>query len=104
MARLVKAQIGIRPRYESTVPVPWRLFPNDADAPEFGGTRWWKECGKKRSILWEQNAVALAKRLENYYHKRGHLFHAYQCPWCEWWHLGHKRCTKAKNLWKKGKL
>lgn len=86
--------IGGRPWYESTVPVPWRLWELDANAPEFGGTRWWNECGRKRALFNLDYAQTLAWMLAQSYREEGKIFHAYKCPWCEWWHLGHKKRKK----------
>ena len=88
--RIVKPTLGRRPVYEATVPIPWRLRPNTKDSPEYGGMHWWNQCGRKRAHFTEEEALMKAKLLRKRRRRTGMTFEAYHCPWCEWYHLGHR--------------
>lgn len=79
-----------RPVYQSTIPIPWRLRKNDPASPAFGGDLWWAQCGKKQALFREDDAVWKAWLLAAMFRRKGQVLRAYKCPWCEWWHLGHR--------------
>jgi hypothetical protein len=90
--RLVMPQIGPRPHYEATIPIPWRLWNERAGSPCFGDETWWHECGRKKAFFCKRTAQLRAWVLSQHSNikRKGQSFVAYECRWCEWFHLGHQ--------------
>lgn len=89
--RLVIPQVGPRPVYQSTIPVPWKIRVSAHGFDEFGGTLWFHQCGRKIAYFDKDEAVCKAWILARPFRYRGMVFRAYLCPWCEWYHLGHTK-------------
>jgi hypothetical protein len=94
--RLVVPAIPTRPVYESTVIVPPKLWELDANAPVFGGEQWEKQCGRKYAFFTLEAAQKVFVSVKHRFYKRKRVLMIYQCPWCDWWHLGHK---KESGVW-----
>jgi hypothetical protein len=89
-----------RPRYIATValrrPRPTLPLERKGDhRKKFGGDTWWNECGRKSAVFAAAEAKLIAFVLSGKprFMRRGEVLHAYECPWCEWWHIGHRRKT-----------
>lgn len=100
-ARLVVPIVGDRPRYEATIVIVPRTLRSPEKSkrikpwPEFGGHQWWNECGRKEAyyLKAEADRVLLImgfRPKRDPKTKRLRKLKVYQCPWCEWWHLGHE--------------
>lgn len=94
MGKTVLPQVGNRPDYSNGpfAPVQTPCIEINPGLWSFlGDKRWWKMCGKKIAYFDKEHAELAAWKLARSYRRRGFVFRAYHCRWCEWWHLGHTK-------------
>lgn len=95
--RVVLPVLTPRPRYEPSIRldsstlikyIPGYPRPNgfNRDCAVYGDATWWNECGRKKAHFCLESAQAHASRIRG--RAPGLWAGAYQCRWCDWWHVG----------------
>jgi hypothetical protein len=98
--RVIRPTLVKRPNYSNAPrayvpPAPVEVAGCEKPVFYFWTKTWHNVCGRKRAIFIREDAVEKALRLSPRFKKRGKgILAAYQCPFCDWWHLGHQPKTK----------
>lgn len=63
----------------------WRIVRSMPRESERESYRRWRACTRKRAYQTKKEAQHIVSR----HAREGDVVHAYHCPWCGQWHVGH---------------